>query len=128
MSNSSIWPIDRILSGATTPSQSGPGSNGNEGVFHIPHSSTDWSLNIRLFSVISRTLVEGWLALCRDASSVFFRNLLLLNLLYLEIWNVYHVLNIYQYLLIFRRWFVRWEIQGHTAIVLKGAVSKICSM
>ena len=27
---SSIWPIDRTLSGATTPSQSGPGSDGNE--------------------------------------------------------------------------------------------------
>ena len=25
----SIWPIDRTLSGATIPSQSGPGSNGN---------------------------------------------------------------------------------------------------
>ena len=36
---SSIWPIDRTLSGATTPGQSGPGSDGNEGVLHIPHSS-----------------------------------------------------------------------------------------
>ena len=33
---SSIWPIDRILSGATTLGQSGPGSYGNEGVFPIP--------------------------------------------------------------------------------------------
>ena len=40
MSNNSIWPIDTILSGATTPSQSGPGSNGNEGVVHIPQSSS----------------------------------------------------------------------------------------
>ena len=32
MSNSSIWPIDRTLSGATTPGQSGSASNGNEGV------------------------------------------------------------------------------------------------
>ena len=38
MSNSSICPIDRILSGATTPGQSGPGSNGNEVVPHIPRS------------------------------------------------------------------------------------------
>ena len=29
-----------ILSGATTPGQSGPGSNGNEGVLRIPHSSS----------------------------------------------------------------------------------------
>ena len=31
-----IWPIDRTLSGATTPGQSGPGSDGNEGVLRIP--------------------------------------------------------------------------------------------
>ena len=39
MSNSSIWPIDMTLSGATTQGQSGPGSNGNQGVLHIPQSS-----------------------------------------------------------------------------------------
>ena len=33
---SSIWPIDMILSGATTPGKSGPWSNGNEGVYCIP--------------------------------------------------------------------------------------------
>ena len=36
----SIWPIDRTLSGATTPGQSGPESNGNEGVFCIFQIST----------------------------------------------------------------------------------------
>ena len=36
MSNSSIWPIDRNLSLATTPWQNGPGSNGNQGVLFIP--------------------------------------------------------------------------------------------
>ena len=40
MQLSSIWPIDRILSGATTPGQSGPGSDGNEGVLRIPQSSS----------------------------------------------------------------------------------------
>ena len=30
----SIWPIDRILSGATTPGQNEPGSNGNKGVLY----------------------------------------------------------------------------------------------
>ena len=39
MSNSSIWPIDRTLSGATTSDQSGPESDGNEGVFCIPQTS-----------------------------------------------------------------------------------------
>ena len=40
MSKSSIWPIDRTLSGATTLGQSGPGTNDNEGVLHIPQSSS----------------------------------------------------------------------------------------
>ena len=40
MQFSSIWPIDRTLSGATTPCQSGPGRNGNEGVLRIPQSSS----------------------------------------------------------------------------------------
>ena len=35
MLNSSIWPIDRTLSGATTPGQSGIGGKGNERVLHI---------------------------------------------------------------------------------------------
>ena len=35
----SCWPIDRILSGATTLGQSEPGSNGNEGGLHIPQIS-----------------------------------------------------------------------------------------
>ena len=36
---SSIWPIDSTLSGTTTPNQSGPGSDDNEGVLRIPQSS-----------------------------------------------------------------------------------------
>ena len=38
-SNSSTWPIDRTLTGDTTPGQSGTGSNGNEEVLHIPQIS-----------------------------------------------------------------------------------------
>ena len=37
---SSIRPIDRTLSGATTPGQSGFESDANEGVLSIPQSST----------------------------------------------------------------------------------------
>ena len=40
MSNSSIWPKDTTLSSATTPGLSLPGGNGNEGVLHIPQSSS----------------------------------------------------------------------------------------
>ena len=39
MSKSSIWPIDRSLLGATTPGQSGPGSDGNKVVLSILQSS-----------------------------------------------------------------------------------------
>ena len=35
---SSIWPIDMTPSGATTPNQSGPGSDSNEGVLRILQS------------------------------------------------------------------------------------------
>ena len=61
---SSIWPID----------QSGPGSNGNElDTSHSPKLQ-DWSLTIKLFSVICRTLVGvGWiLLLYRDVVGVFY--------------------------------------------------------
>ena len=40
MSNTSIWSIDRTVQGATTPGQSGPGSDGNKGVLGIPQSSS----------------------------------------------------------------------------------------
>ena len=36
----SIWPIYRTLSGAISPSQSGPGSDGNDRVLHILKSSS----------------------------------------------------------------------------------------
>ena len=36
---SSIWPKDGTLSGAPTPGQSGPGSDGNEEVLHFLESS-----------------------------------------------------------------------------------------
>ena len=35
---SSIWPIERTLSGATTPGQSGPRSNDNKGILCIPQN------------------------------------------------------------------------------------------
>ena len=40
MLNCSIWSRDRTLAGATTPGQSGPGSDGIERVLHIPQSSS----------------------------------------------------------------------------------------
>ena len=64
----SIWPIDTTLSGTTTLGQSWPGSIG---ILHSPKLQHYWSLTIRLYSVISRTLVQGVLPLCRDALSIF---------------------------------------------------------
>ena len=37
---SSIWPIDRTRPGPTTPGQSGPGNDSNEGVLCIPQGSS----------------------------------------------------------------------------------------
>ena len=37
---SSSWPIDRIISGATTSGQSGLGSDGNKELLGIPQSSS----------------------------------------------------------------------------------------
>ena len=48
MQFSSIQPIDRTLSGATTLKQSGPGSDGNEGVLSLNFQQY-WNLTIRLF-------------------------------------------------------------------------------
>ena len=39
MSNISIRPIDWTLSGAIIPSQSWPGSDGNDGALYVPQSS-----------------------------------------------------------------------------------------
>ena len=39
MWNNFIWPKARTWSSATTPGKSGPGSDGNEGVLHIPRIS-----------------------------------------------------------------------------------------
>ena len=53
-----IWPIDRTLVGATAPCQNWPESDGNEEVLRIPPKLQHyWNRIIRLFCVISRTLV-----------------------------------------------------------------------
>ena len=72
----SIWPIDRTLSGATTPGHSGPGSDGNEGVLCIPQSSsiTETSLSDCLVSYPGHSLgvVVVVLLLCREAVGEFY--------------------------------------------------------
>ena len=59
---SSVWPIDNTLSGATTPGQSGPGSDGNEGLLRIPESSsiTETSIWYCFVSYPGHSLGEGY--------------------------------------------------------------------
>ena len=66
---SSIWPTDKTLSGATIPDQSGPGSYSNERVLCIPKSFSITGTS--MFSVISRTLVEGGFY-CSKAVGIFY--------------------------------------------------------
>ena len=74
VSNSSIWSIDRTLSGATTLGQSGPGSNVNEVVLHIPQSSSIiGSSPSDCLVLYPGHLLVGSLLLCRDAISVLNR-------------------------------------------------------
>ena len=51
---------NRILSGATSPDQSGPGSRGYERILRIPqNSSITTCLTTRLFNIICKTLLWG---------------------------------------------------------------------
>ena len=76
MSNGFILPIERILSGATILGQSGHGSDDNEGgTPHSPKFQHYWSFIIRLFRVISETLVGVWvLPLYTDAVDVTYNS------------------------------------------------------
>ena len=62
MWNSSIRPINRTQSGATTLGQSEPGSDGNEGLLRIPQSSsiTEASLSYCLVSLTGHSLWESY--------------------------------------------------------------------
>ena len=70
MLNSSILPIDRTLSGATMPGQSGLGSDGNEGVLGIPQSSS--ITGISASDCLESYLIGGVLLLYREAVGVFY--------------------------------------------------------
>ena len=78
-----IWPIDRTLSDATTPGQSGPGSDGNEGMLHILHSSsiTGTITSDCLVSYPEHSL-EVVLPLCRGIFSIFYSSSRLGNMAY----------------------------------------------
>ena len=67
---SSIWSIDRTLSGATTPGQSEPGSDGNDRVFCILQSSNITGTSPSDCHI--QNTCWGRLSLCRDAVRVFY--------------------------------------------------------
>ena len=79
---SSIRPIDRIPSGATSPSQSGPASNGNEGALLIfqRYRITGTSPSDCLVSYPGHLLLEV-LLLYRDAVGAFYSSSRLGNIL-----------------------------------------------
>ena len=68
MQFTSIWPIDTTLSGTTTPSQSGPGSDGKEWVPCIPGTS----LSDYLESYQDTRWRRGVLPLCRGEVDGFY--------------------------------------------------------
>ena len=71
---SSIKPIDRALSGATTLDQSGTGSNGNEGVLRMPKSpSITWTSLSDCQMQDTHLVMVGVLPLCRSPVSVFYK-------------------------------------------------------
>ena len=70
MSDSSIWPIDRTLSRATSSGQSGPESDDNEGV-RIPPKHY-WSPTIRLLNVLSGHSLVGESYLSAEMQSVHY--------------------------------------------------------
>ena len=72
MSKNCIWPIYRILSGATKLDISGPWSDGNEGLLRIPQSSsiTGASSSDYLVSYIS-CIRWGWFYTPTEMQSVY---------------------------------------------------------
>ena len=69
----SICSIGRTLSGTITPGQSESGSNGNEGVLHIPQiSKARASLSAGLISYPVYSLGDGVLPHYRHAVDVFY--------------------------------------------------------
>ena len=56
---SSIWPTDRTLSGAASPGQSGPGSDGNKGALRIPQSSSITGISLSDCLVSYQDILSG---------------------------------------------------------------------
>ena len=71
LNSRSIWLIDRVLSGATTPGQSESGSNSYEWVLHFPQLSKAGDSPSDCLMPYPGHLLVGVLLLWKDAVSVF---------------------------------------------------------
>ena len=72
-SNSFNWPIDRILSGASIPDQSGPRRDGNEkGTPNSPSPGITGTSPLDCIRVLNWTVVGGVLPLRRGAVGIFY--------------------------------------------------------
>ena len=93
---SSIWPIDRALSAATTPGLNKPESDANEEVFRVPQSSsnTGTSPSDCLESYPKHSLWGGILPPCKDAVGVFYSLGRLGQLLHIFYWLKHDSLEI----------------------------------
>ena len=113
---SSIRPIDRTPSGATTPGQSRLGSVGNEGVFRIPQSSniTRTSPSYCLVSYQGQSLGRG-LTLCRDAVGVFYNPCRLGDIQRLKSSTCSHGRRIIGFVL-YLKVLTLWEIQASSLL------------
>ena len=78
--------MDRARLGTTTPGQSRPGRDGNEGVFCIPQSPSITGISLSNFLVSYRGHLLEWgvLPLCKVAVGVFYR----LSLLGNSLWGI----------------------------------------
>ena len=83
-----IWHIDRTLSHVTTLGQSGHGSNGNEGVLHIPQIFKIGALpSDGLISYIQETRWRGVLPLGKDEVGVIYSPLRWLGFFWCWLWK-----------------------------------------
>ena len=99
-SNSSIWVIDGTLSSVSTPGQSGPGNNGNEGVLDI---SQIFKTEALVVSYPAHSLARGGKGSYPSA----------------KMQSAYSAAP--------AKCAVRWEVSDHIDAVLLGASFRICS-
>ena len=106
--NTSIWPINRILTSTTTLGLSGTGGNAKDWIFDIPQSSSTRASD-GLVSYLGHSL--GWVVLphCRNAISIFYSPWC--NGYRCRIWTRRHK---------FKSW--TWLIAFHIALIPSGKV------